>query len=228
MHVEPTVIGHPSQRQLVEFAESLVDRHAPVSALMAAHVAGCSVCALEVKKIRASFELAAMARLPEPSNELTQRIIARARLERREQPIAPQHENALFSRFLQTAACFAATAALACLSFGAALNDMTPNNASLLRASFAANENVSQSAELQEQTDSVQALSSAVSLQQEAPTSPYELGHRRSLNALNDDISAALAALERNPGCIRANQVMLTSVERQLEGLRNLYLDRKL
>lgn len=227
MHVDPTVLGHPKQRQLVEFAESLVDRHAPVSALMAAHVANCPACALEVKKIRASFELVALAQLPEPSNELTHRIIAKARQERQQQPTPHPHIFAMLSRFAQIAACVVATMALAWFSFGAALRDMSSNEAPSLRNAFADNEISSSNDGLHEQTATVQALSSAVSLQQNG-ASPYEQGHRRSLRAFNDDMSAARAALERNPGCIRANQVMLTSVERQLEGLRNLYLDRKL
>lgn len=227
MNIEPTVLGHPTQRQLVEFAESLVDKHVPVSALLAAHVANCPVCAEEVKKIRASFELAALARLPEPSNELTQRIIMQARQEKKN-ITAPVNQSVLsVSHLLQIAASIIAALALAYFSFGAAISDVGTDNDISDDTSIASSEAVTEYT-IQKEAATVEALSTAVSLQHKTPTSPYDLGRRRFLNALDDDMSAARAALERNPGCARANEVMLTSVKRQLEGLRNLYLDRKL
>jgi hypothetical protein len=228
MHVD-TAISHPTQRQLVEFAESLVDRHAPVSALMAAHVAGCTLCAREVKQIRASLELASLARLPEPSNELTKRIVMQAQQMRVSAPPTPAPGKAAFIRTLQMAACMVGALALAYISFGAALRDLSPGDRKpSFHASFDPDASPVFHEALQEKSNTVKALSSAISLQPDKPDSPYEQGHRRFLHALDDDMSAARAALERNPGCPRANQVMLTSVNRQLEGLRNLYLDRKL
>ncbi len=227
MHVDPTAITHPTQRQLVAFAESLVDKHASVSALMATHVTRCPMCAREVKQIRASLELAALACLPEPSNELTKRIIVQAQQMRVNATPAP--EKAGFVRITKMAACMVGALALAYFSFGAALSDLSPEER---KPSFHASSNPDESPvfheALQQKSNTVKALSDAISFQPERPKSPYEQGHRRFLHALDDDMSAARAALERNPGCPRANQVMLTSVNRQLEGLRNLYLDRKL
>jgi len=194
---------------------------------MASHVANCPLCAGEVKKIRASFELAALARLPEPSSELTQRILLRARQERQIAPVPNKRHAAALPRVLQTAASIAAALALAYFSFGAAISDMGANNEVSSSDTVAVNEASGGYAIIQKAA-TVEALSTAVSLQYKTPASPYELGRRRFLNALDDDMSAARAALERNPGCVRANEVMLTSVKRQLEGLRNLYLDRKL
>jgi len=226
--MEPTVIGHPTQRQLVAFAESLVDRHAPVSALMASHVADCPACAREVKQIRASFEIAALARLPEPSNELTQRIVVQARRQRSQRPRNTDAVHSPFMKLAQIAAGVIATAALAYFSFANALSDITPDSAGALHATAAASRAHSEQAPPKNHSDSLDALAGAVSLHQDLPASPHVLGHRRLIELVNHDMSAALAALERNPGCIRANQVMVTSVELQIEGLRNLYLDRKL
>ncbi len=227
MYIEPTAIGHPTQRQLVQFAESLVDRHAAVSALLATHVSNCPACAREVKRIRASFELAALARSPEPSRELTQRIIKRARQERVRRTQQPDASPSRWPRWFQIAVCLLAVTALAYVSFSTALSNATDDgpppslNAAVPESPFTVNG-------LKQQTENVQALASAVSLPHELSSSPAAARHRRALESLNEDMSAALAALERNPGSPRANQVMETSVARQLEGLRNLYLDRTL
>ena len=79
MHFEYQGIGHPTRKHLASFAEALLDEQATVSAAMAAHLAGCSKCAGEVQRIRASLELVEMSRPPEPSRVLTQEIVLRAR-----------------------------------------------------------------------------------------------------------------------------------------------------
>ncbi len=227
MYIEPTAIGHPTQRQLLAFAESLVDRHTPVSALLATHVANCPSCAREVKRIRASFKVAALARLPEPSQELTQRIIARAQHEHRKRGRIV-NTTTPWARCLQVAACLVGITALAYFSYSVVLNDITLRRSALPGMSGVVAEAQPQPDTTPLPTENMQALADAVSLQQETFASPSAVGHRRALEALDQDMSAALAALERNPGCPRANQVMQTSMARQLEGLRNLYLDRKL
>lgn len=228
MHVYPTAISHPTQRQLVEFAESLVDQHMPVSALMAAHVASCSVCTREVKQIRASLELAALAHLPEPSNELTQRIIMKAQQMRSTNPPKSCSGKKNFIRSIQIAACTLGTIAIAYFSFGTAINEISPQNHTPSFHTAATEQPPEIHEVLKEKSSTVKALYSAISLPPDKAASPYEQGHRRFLHALDADMIAAQAALQRNPGCSRANQVMLTSVDRQLEGLRKLYLDHKL
>jgi len=227
MHIDSTAIGHPSKHQLVAFAETLVDKRAPVSALLAAHVTGCPVCAHEVKQIRASFELAALAQLPEPSCELTQQILLRARNERQQSGLQTDSGN-YFGYITQVAACLIAAFALAYFSFTTALNDFSPERKPVLQVSSPENKPIPANSILKKETATLQALASAMALRNVPPTSPYEQDRHRFINALDADLSAARTALERNPGCVRANQVMLTSVKRQLEGLRSLYLDHKL
>ena len=79
---------------------------------------------------------------------------------------------------------------------------------------------------LLQRVTAIKALAGSLSLQEESSDSPWETGYRRALEMLDHDLNAALSALQRNPGSARANQVMLMSLERQLEGLRDLYLDR--
>ena len=230
MHLEPTVLTHPTRRQLVAFAESLVDRRASVSALMASHVASCSGCAREVKRIRASLEIAALSPTPEPSRELTPRIIAQARNARRRQQASVRASSGITTLFKYTASV-SGIIVLAWFSFSAAL-DGTPVTAPLASV-YATTSGMEETTAptpgvLQQQTAVVRALSTAVSHQRDALLSPVDTGRRRMIEALDSDLSAALAALERNPGCVRANQVVHMSLERQLEGLRSLYLDRTL
>ena len=72
----------------------------------------------------------------------------------------------------------------------------------------------------------MEALSSSLSIRNEFADSPRKTEYRRALELLDYDLKAARNALQRNPGNTRANQVLVVSLERQLEGLRDLYLDR--
>ncbi len=228
MFTEPTtVMGHPTQRQLVAFAESLVDNRRAVSALLAAHVSECSACAREVKKIRASFEVAALAQLPEPSGDLTHRILVRAQ-EAQVKHVEKSTAAVVCTRLLQGVTCIAASVALAFVAYSAALRSVAPEMTPV-PAYAAADTGAHAASDTNDmKRDNVQAFATAVSSQQERVVSPYEYGHWRALESLNRDLDAARAALERNPGCLRANQVMRQSMAQQLEGLRDLYLDRKL
>ena len=224
MHFEYKGIGHPTRKQLTDFAESLLDRQAPVSAVLAAHVSGCEKCAAEARRVRASLELAELARLPEPSGALTQEIVLRARAELHRRGHEPKAVPV--SRFLQFAACAVAAVLLAVYSFSTALDDAAGRtHPPMLSRTSPPADPALDAAALLERAAAVRALSASVSIRQ-SPDSPREDGYRRALEMLDDDLNAALAALQRNPGSARANQVMLMSLERQLEGLRGLYLDR--
>ena len=133
-----------------------------------------------------------------------------------------------FGYIAQIAACLVAALALAYFSFTTALNDLSPERKPVFHASSSENNPTLVNSILKKENASLQALASAMALRNSTPASPYEQDRHRFINALDADLSAARTALERNPGCVRANQVMLTSVKRQLEGLRSLYLDHKL
>ena len=219
-------IGHPTQRQLVDFAESLVDEQASVSAVLAAHVAECAICARAVRNIRASLKLANLCGSPDPSSALTREIVFRARgeLNKRERV----NRGRTVFRAAQYLLCAAGVVLLAMYAFTTALNDAetharTPGTGGMaLEASEAS---VSAQALLQ-RAAVVKALSDSVSIREQTPDTPQEAEYRRALEIFNHDLNAALGALQRNPGNIRANQVMVMSLEQQLEGLRDLYLDR--
>lgn len=225
MHFDYKGIGHPTQSQLVDFAESLVDRQASVSAVLAAHVAGCPKCAHEIQRMRASLELADLSSQPDPSAALTREIVfrARAELNKRSNPPRP---GFLALRAVQYAVCAAAAVVLAVYSFSAALNDAAQAGSSPPEKTMLVSEQSVDANALLRRAETVKALSASLSLRQKSQESPRETEYRRALEMLDHDLNAARAALQRNPGNTRANQVMVMSLERQLEDLRDLYLDR--
>lgn len=219
-------IGHPTRRQLVDFAESLVDAQASVPAMLAAHVAECPKCAAEVKEIRACLKLAGLALPPAPSNVLTQEIVFRARNELNKRRRPRKSEAAV--RAVQFTVCAVMALLLAAYAFNMALDNASTYTENALSGG-------NQSLALQQQDDAqallqraatVKALSASVAIREKTLDSPHEAEYRRALEIFNHDLNAALSALQRNPGSVRANQVMMMSLEQQLEGLRGLYLDR--
>lgn len=226
MHFDYKGIGHPTQSQLVDFAESLVDRQATVSAVLAAHVAGCPKCAHEIKRMRASLEVADLSCPPDPSGALTHEIVFRARAELNRRGSRPR-PGLLAFRAVQYAACAAAIIVLAAYSFRAALNDASSHAGTAVPgAAMLVSDQPVNADSLLRRAEAVKALSGSLSLRRETLDSPREIEYRRALEILDHDLNAARAALQRNPGNTRANQVMVMSLERQLEDLRDLYLDR--
>ncbi len=74
----------------------------------------------------------------------------------------------------------------------------------------------------------IEALAAAVTYPVQRPGSLWERECRRAVRTFNDDLGAAAAALERNPGCARARSLIQTSMKRQADTLRTLYVERTL
>jgi hypothetical protein len=55
-----------------------------------------------------------------------------------------------------------------------------------------------------------------------------ERQHRRTVLALDADLSAALVALRENPGCRRAGDLVNANLQRQAQALKKLYVERSL
>lgn len=228
MSLDHKVILHPTRRQLVAYAESLVDRRAPISAALAAHLKVCSACAAEVKAIRASLEFTASAPDIEPSQDLTAQILRRAQLERNGHKATCRRVSACGA--LARAVVFAgALAAMAVLVFGAALN-AAPSPQSDAPAGSMHHAAVSASSQdtLQRTAEEVRTLAAAVRTVSDRPQTLREREHRRAAALLDADIAAARQALQRNPGCERAEAIVNANLQRQAETLRALYLERSL
>lgn len=225
MGLDYKVRRHPSRQELVAFAESLVDRRAAVPAPLAAHVRGCETCAHEANFIRASLEFTASASSLEPSEDLTAQILMQSRsvrVSRRPRRLAVAISG------LKGLAYTGALAALAVVVFGALLGDpgVRPMDNRDMPAAAAREQAAVES--LEKTVGDVRRLAAAVQSDADAPRDARELAQRRALTAMDADITAALSALERNPGCRRASGVVHANVTRQAEALRTLYVERSL
>lgn len=234
--LDTTILRHPTRHQLVTHAESLVDRRSPVSAAMAAHLSACPRCAAEVRAIRASLEFAASVPASEPSSGLARQILEGAREARRAAEPAgrPAPARSLLAGAFRGAVFTVLTAATAALVFSSALGepsggpDFTPTGSLPKRAALAAEERPAPPENIQDRAREIGRLSASVARLSAEPRTLREWERRRTLEGVNQDINAALAALERNPGCPRANELVRTHLDRQAESLRDLFIERTL
>jgi len=220
---------HPARRDLVAYAETLVDGRAPVSAAMAAHVAGCPQCTAEVKAVRSSLELTASAPALCVSNTLTAQILMRAQQESRAQEsVRRRHSTAMMA--VKSVVYVSGMAAVIVLVFSLALDEARGHEggASPLRLAVAAGQDEGGAVPSTFDAAAFDKLSAAVRLGPSRPQSPREREHWRAVSALDADIEAAMRALERNPGCARASRMVEANRQRQAEALRSLYIERTL
>ena len=224
------MMRHPGRHELMAHAEALVYRRGTISAKLASHLAQCPICTAEVAAMRRSLEFVQSAPELEPSGNFTAQVLLAARNERSAPPVRGKGAWAVARTVLQTTA-YAAGLIVACtVCFGAALR---PGGSDAARVAAVAGpareaESVSSPEALRQAVEEVKTLAAAVSVPSTRPPSQWELEHRRAVTALNADIEAARAALERNPGCKRASHVVAISLQRQAQTLRALYASRSL
>jgi hypothetical protein len=232
MNLEQTVLRHPPRQELVAFAESLVDRSSSVSAFLAAHVNSCPRCTAEVRAIRASLEFTASASAPEPSGDLARQILAGAREARLQAPETGRKHPSLAGSIFRAAVYVTATAALAVLTFGMAVNTGdggTASHSALRSAPQTAQSPDTVTPEsIRRKTGAIERLAAAVSRADSPPRTLREWERRRAVEGVSQDLSAAQAALERNPGCARAGEMVRTHLDRKANGLRDLFVERTL
>lgn len=217
---------HPGKHELFAYAESLVDRRSALSAKTGGHLASCPACKTEVEGIRRSLTFLREAPELQPSNELTRRILLAAQSERR--AMQARARGPLPFRVLKAVAYAAAILVVSAVCFSAALNTSAraPEGYAAV-ATQPASPSLSPEA-IRKATTEIQTLASAVNAPSKKAPNPWELERRRAVHALNDDLEAAKAALERNPGCQRASRLVDTNLQRQAQTLRDLYVDRSL
>jgi len=225
MDLDVKIMRHPTRQQLVAFAESLVDRRAPVSAAYAAHVSSCKACTTEVREIRASLEFTSAAPALEPSTNLTAQILLEAKKARQEQRQAQRRPHVML-QVCKGLACAASVAIIAGLTFSSVL--AAPDTAPLREAALA--NPVTPSSEyaeaaLERASTEISSFSSAVRLDGH-PQTLQELERLRDVRAIGADLAAAKAALERNPGCVRATHIVNANIQRGAATLRELYVEQ--
>jgi hypothetical protein len=224
---------HPGKKTLLVYAESLADEQgrSTVQVDVARHVSSCERCRRRVDEMRQTFASAAAAEAIEPSAQAYAEILQAAR---RERAIRRQGSPAGRGRGIAVRMGYAAAVVLtAALSFGTALqlDAPEPGNANapdeaLSAASDSAAKGPSQE-EMARAASYIRELAPALERSGE-PGSVQEMRLRRTLSALEADLSVALTELERNPGSERLNRVFNSNLQRQARALREYYKERAL
>ncbi len=214
------MLGHPSKLELLAYAEGLVDGHG-ISSSTARHASTCKDCAEEVAAIRASIEFTASANDLDPTEELTSQILVAARTERRVQHRARGRTVLIMLKGLAYAA---GIVAFSTVYFAFALGE-TPVTTHDMRASAPSRTVAAGPSpeEIRRATAEIQTLAAAVGSHSRSPRNLREWQQTRAVLALDADLSAARAALQRNPGCERASRVISANIPRQAQALKTLY-----
>lgn len=219
---------HLTGPERLAHAESLVDGGTPIDAALAAHLAACEHCAQEVEAMRRSFEVTRHVAPIEPSAEATAQLLMQARRLRQSLPSTPAR-TARFSvegRRLWTVWA-AAASFVCCVGLGVMWHGQ-PAAPVIASVPLSQTTEAPKANTLQKTAQDVRMLAAAVRTPTAAAASPREMAQRREVQAMDADIAAALAALQRNPGCARATQIVQANLERQKQTLRTLYTERSL
>jgi len=225
----------PNRGQMLDYAESLVD-HKPLPAHVAGAIKRNDDAATEVDAIRET--LAFMAEVPElePSNDLTRAILLEARAARQPKRQAAYRRASALQAVVRGTVYTAAMSFVCLVVFSAAVYQpatdaatATDSPAQAMEVRAAATPGMLTPGLLQQKAREVRTLTAVVGRESgDASTSPIEWRHLRSVSAVDNDITAALEALERNPGGERATKIVYSSLERKAESLREFYVDRNL
>ena len=181
----------------------------------------------EVQRMRASFEVLRRSGELEPSNDFTTRVLVAARQERTALEVRRVRRPRI-RPLLKGLAYAAGVLVVAVAGFKTALNTGSHVPSSYTRGTDRVADAMLSPDAIRKASAEVQALAAAVQAPAAKRFSPVEIERRRAVQALNTDIEAARAALQRNPGCLRASRVMDSNLQRQAQTLRALYLESSL
>lgn len=220
---------HPGKIELMTYAESLAGKGGALSVKTGRHIGSCKACQAEAEGMRASLEFIHSAPDLEPTADFTNQLLLAAHNERQQlQRRSGRQALMAVGKGLSYAAGILIVGALC---FGAALSGRATASAGMHESivSTGAQPDAVVSPEvLRKAAAEVQTLAAALNFQPKTPPSMWELEHRRAVQALGADIEAARAALERNPGCVRASRMIDTHLQRQAQALKALYVERSL
>jgi anti-sigma factor RsiW len=217
--------AHPTKHQLMAYAESLVDAQSAVDARLAGHIASCAACGAEVESIRVTLRIASAGPELEPSAECTMRLLNAARQERRSPAPRPRAAVRAMAILAKGAAVAAALAVVASLAFDAALGQPKAERAmggAVVPIPLASAAETEEGVDPGQMVREIQTFAAAVSANQRV-LGDWEREQLRSVWDLDAELLAATEALEQNPGCARATQVVQANLQRKVERLRSLY-----
>ncbi len=220
---------HPSKQQLLAYAESLVGHASPICGATAGHVGRCAKCKAEIEAMRATFCVTHAAQDLEPSREFTANIVLAARHERQ----AIDRRWARFAAagtFTRGLAFASSIAAIAGLVYTLDLPKAAPRGEIAPQAQAATPIRMEmypyQAPQLPSHAEEV--LTAAIMSPKWQPQTHREKQQLRKVQVMGDDMSAAQAALARNPYSLRATQVVKTAREQRVQEMKSLYVERSL
>jgi hypothetical protein len=217
---------HPSQAELMNYAESVV-RGLPISAEIAKHVVACPACRDEVAGKRSSLEFTYEARELEPSAHMAAQILLAVQKERKALEALRRSRRISLLRIFQGLSFAAMLLLVAAAWFMLVSNSEFTNNGHV-QSDVKTLSIAEPPVEIVARTSEIEHFARAVSTSAAGPQSAREQVLRRAANVLQADLLEALGALGRNPGSVRANQVMNASLRTQAQTLKQLYVERSL
>jgi hypothetical protein len=219
------MVRHPTKRELLTYTEGLIDGN--VHAAIARHVSGCQPCRNEVAEIRHSLELVEKSKAPKPSDELSRKILIEARKAR---PRRTRFQRTAYRAFAvaKGAAFVAGLVAVCAVWFTVSV--MTPQAQATSRTALNAAETTGRLKpdELYRATAEIETLADAVASRGVNASNRRERHYARRLMNVNAQLSAAHAALERNPASPRAIRLVDDGLRHQREALITLIRERSL
>ena len=221
---------HPNKQQLLAYAESLVGNASPICGATAVHVGRCAKCKAELEAIRATLCVTHAALDLEPSREFTANIVLAARHERQaiDRRWARFAAAGTFARGLAFASSIAAVAGLVYtldLTKAAPRGEIAPQ-AQAATPPVHTEMYPYQAPQLPSHAEEV--LTAAIMSPKWQPQTHREKQQLRKVQVMGDDMSAAQAALARNPYSLRATQVVNTAREQRVQEMKSLYVERSL
>ena len=223
---------HPSKDVLFDYARNMVDKKGAICASVGAHLVSCRRCAAEVDAMRGSLSFVGDAPALEPSAQSTYDIVFAARKARRGKVrgggLRLNFRTAVFGMAYAAALLVVAGAAVApvLVTSTAAVASQDGVHALTPASESAASPQNKMRGAIDDIRGEIEMLARAVRAGFEQPRTPREHSRQRAVNDMNLEISAAMAALERNPGCERASRLVQANLERQAETLRAIYVER--
>lgn len=216
---------HPAKHELLDYAESLVDGRA-ISAQLGGHITRCATCMAEVAAMQATLRVASAAPRLEPSRELTAQILLAAKNERGIQQVK-RTRRAAFFRAVRAMGYAASLLIVGTVWFSAASEKPAKSSTPTVMPATKSLVVVAPSTdEIQKATARIQTFAQAVGTTQGATLA--DLQHRRVASVLDEDLTAAAAALQRNPGCVQAGRLITETLQQRVQVLQNYWTERTL
>ena len=215
-----------SKEQIFEHAEQMIDGQ-PISAELASRIGVAAAYREELRAAKATLAVCEAAAEIEPAESSTDSILRLAALERSRQERRRERFSTL--RAIGTGMGYAAGLALVAVTFFAMASgeDARQGDAGLQPAVFSRLAvSDSEPPDLQRVSAEIETLAGAVGRRAAAPATAEEREYRRTVQFLENELNAAMAAYQRNPGNVRAQAVIQANMERTRDTLHIMYREQ--